>query len=99
MMKNVLKEMIERKDQLSLSWKDIAVRTGKDQLTVMRQLSEEANPTVETLEQYADVLDGVLHFVPTESMRILRSEDVSHLRRKCIEQAEEIGAKKKRSNI
>lgn len=74
-MKEAIFEMNCRREKLGMSWKDLASRMRKDPNLVLRQYTEDSNPTLETLEQYAAAIGGSIHFLPADWSDRVREMD------------------------
>lgn len=88
-MRDALKELKCRREKIGVSWQAMAEQTQRDARTAMRQLDDTANPTLETLEQYAQALGGGIHFVPNDWK--ISSAGAERDQETITAQAEEIG--------
>ena len=96
-MRDSIKEMACRMDKLGMSWQDVAGKAGKDRVTAIRQLSEESNPTIDTLEQYAAALGGSIHFLPDDWSEGIK--DVEYVNKEIARMNESIGALRKENEM
>lgn len=96
-MKESLIELKARIEKLGLSWQDVAIRSGKERTTVIKQLSQDGNPTLETLETYAAAVGGKIHFLPDDWETGLR--EVDKLNERIIMLSEHIGSLKTENEL
>lgn len=49
-----------------MSWAELGAALQRDVRTAIRQMDENSNPQLDTLEQYASALKGKIHFLPDD---------------------------------
>ena len=95
-MNTIINDLKSRRTMVGMSWGELAAACHKDISTVQKQLAEDANPTLATLVQIAEVLGADVRVVTPESIAASVNNDVEVYRARLLELQEQLDQERAR---